>query len=158
MSETTGAVETQRYSIPGQRLGWRVSQLQQQGYPYQVQALGNGVYVVVVQVPAGAQPFADAAPPRRPVRAMPINVQVAAIIMAVSALAYVAYAVAGGSAILPTGMDAGLRRAVGGFFDIVGWSLVALLAGGALWLARPLLSGAAGLVRGAAGLAGRMRR
>ena len=50
--------EQQMYEVPGRQLGWRVSQLQAQGLPYNVQSLGGGVYVIVVQQPVGAAPFA----------------------------------------------------------------------------------------------------
>jgi len=46
------------YEVPGQHLRWRVSQLQAQGLPYQVRSLDGGIYIVVVQQPAGASPFA----------------------------------------------------------------------------------------------------
>lgn len=52
--------EQQAYEIPGQQLRWRVSQLQQQGYPYTVQPAGGGVYIVVVQQPPAVNPFAYA--------------------------------------------------------------------------------------------------
>ena len=57
--------EQQTYEIPGRQLGWRVSQLRAQGIPFEVADIGGGVYVVVVQQPAGAQPFAYQ-PARRP--------------------------------------------------------------------------------------------
>lgn len=50
--------EQQAYEVPGRQLGWRVSQLQAHGYPYHVQQMGGGVYVIVVQHPVGATPFA----------------------------------------------------------------------------------------------------
>ena len=50
--------EQQAYEVPGQHLRWRVAQLQAQGLPYNVQPAGGGVYIVVVQQPAGASPFA----------------------------------------------------------------------------------------------------
>ena len=50
--------EQQMYEVPGQHLRWRVSQLQAQGLPYQVRSLDGGIYIVVVQQPAGASPFA----------------------------------------------------------------------------------------------------
>lgn len=52
--------EQTAYEIPGQQLRWRVNQLQQQGFPYQVQPAGGGVYIVIVQQPAGVNPFAYA--------------------------------------------------------------------------------------------------
>lgn len=58
-------IDQQAYEIPGQHLRWRVSQLQQQGYPYTVQPAGGGVYIVIVQQPAGVNPFAYQPPPRQ---------------------------------------------------------------------------------------------
>ena len=57
--------EQQMYEVPGRQLGWRVSQLQQQGLAYDVQSLGGGVYIVTVQQPVGAEPFAYAEYQRR---------------------------------------------------------------------------------------------
>ena len=57
--------EQQMYEVPGRQLGWRVSQLQAQGIPYDVQSLGGGVYIVTVQQPVGAEPFAYAEYQRR---------------------------------------------------------------------------------------------
>lgn len=61
--------EQTAYEIPGQQLRWRVNQLQQQGYPFQVQPAGGGVYVVIVQQPPSVNPFAYA--PARPRQAWP---------------------------------------------------------------------------------------
>lgn len=50
--------EQQAYEVPGQHLRWRVAQLQAQGLPFNVQPAGGGVYIVIVQQPAGGNPFA----------------------------------------------------------------------------------------------------
>lgn len=51
-------LEQQAYEIPGQQLRWRAAQLQQQGYPFRVQSADGGIYIVIVQHPAGLDPFA----------------------------------------------------------------------------------------------------
>ena len=61
--------EQQAYEIPGQQLRWRVNQLQQQGFPFQVQPAGGGVYIVIVQQPPQVNPFAYE--PVRPRQAWP---------------------------------------------------------------------------------------
>lgn len=56
--------ESQAYEVPGQQLRWRAAQLQQQGYPFQVQPAGGGVYIVIVQQPPAVDPWAYQPPPR----------------------------------------------------------------------------------------------
>lgn len=60
METEQGAYERRAYEVHGRQLGWRVSQLQQQGYPYTVQPAAGGVYIVVVQQPPAVNPFAYA--------------------------------------------------------------------------------------------------
>lgn len=57
--------EQQAYEVPGQQLRWRASQLNAQGYPYQVQPAAGGIYIVIVQQPSGVNPFAYQPPPRQ---------------------------------------------------------------------------------------------
>lgn len=52
--------EQTAYEVPGSQLRWRASQLNAQGYPFQVQPAAGGVYIVIVQQPAGVNPFAYA--------------------------------------------------------------------------------------------------
>lgn len=52
--------QQQAYEVPGQHLGWRASQLQAQGLPYQVQPAGGGIYIVIVQQPPALDPWAYA--------------------------------------------------------------------------------------------------
>ena len=153
--------EEQAYEVPGRQLGWRVNQLQAQHMPYNVQSLGGGVYIVIVQQPAGADPFAYQAPPssrksRR--RTLPVNVQVSAMVLIVAAMCYVAYVMFGGSALIPSDAPDSFRAALTGVMGLTGWMLVLALAGGVFWLARPLVSAALGMARGAAGIMGRMRK
>lgn len=57
--------EQTAYEVPGSQLRWRASQLNAQGYPFQVQPAGGGVYIVIVQAPASVNPFAYQPPPRQ---------------------------------------------------------------------------------------------
>lgn len=58
MQPSNPQTENQAYEVPGRQLGWRVSQLQQQGLLYDVQPMAGGIYIVIVQQPSGAHPFA----------------------------------------------------------------------------------------------------
>lgn len=57
--------EQQAYEVPGRELRWRVAQLKAQNLDYVVRQVGGGVYIVVVQQPVGAEPFAYAEYQRR---------------------------------------------------------------------------------------------
>lgn len=133
-------MEQQAYEVPGRQLGWRVNQLQQQGLPYNVQPAGGGVYIVIVQQPAGAQPFAYEAPPSARPRSgpssVPVNVKIAAIVVVLGLVGWGAYVLAGGRAAIPEAVPAGYRTLWGNVMDVIGGVLVAFLAMLAFWLAR----------------------
>ena len=82
--------QRQAYEVPGRQLGWRVSQLQAQGHPYQVVQQPGGVYVVIVQQPQGATPFAYQLP-RRTMSADALRwaIAIAVIVAVVAAAAFV---------------------------------------------------------------------
>jgi hypothetical protein len=154
------ATENVRYEVPGRQLGWRVNQLQQQGYPYQVQPAGGGVYIVIVQQPPAVDPFAYAAPRARSTRP-PITpyVQVAAFVVILAAVGYIAYAVMGGASILPQSAAPDMRALFARTMDAIGGVLLLGVLLLIVWLVRPLVGDLASMARNAAGaLGGLMRR
>jgi hypothetical protein len=140
--ETEQGYEQQAYEVQGRQLGWRVSQLQQQGLPYNVQSRGGGVYIVIVQQPSGADPFAYQAPPaprtrpRSGPRSVPVNVKVAAIVVVLGMIGYGAYVVAGGRSAIPDVVPGGYRVLWGNIMDVIGGTLMIFLAMLVFWLAR----------------------
>ena len=125
--------------------------------------LPNGMCVIVVMVPDDAAPDAapdwqQDAPHKRKPRTLPVNVQVSAMVLIVAAVCYVAYVMFGGAALIPSDAPDSFRAALTGVMGLTGWMLVLALAGGVFWLARPIVGAALGMVRGAAGIVGRLRR
>ena len=142
MQPNNPQTEQTAYEVSGRQLGWRVSQLQAQGLPYNVQPMAGGIYIVVVQQPPGMQPF-DYQPPPTP-RAhprsgpgiVPINVKVAAIVVVLGMIGYGAYVVAGGRSAIPDVVPGGYRVLWGNIMDVIGGTLMIFLAMLVFWLAR----------------------
>ena len=150
--------EKQAYEVPGQQLRWRVAQLRAQGIPFEVEDLGGGVYVIFVQQAPDANPFAYSAQRRRQPRAMPPQVTVALVVMVVAAAGYIAYAVMGGAAILPRDADPDMRSLFAHTMDAIGGVLLLGVGAVIVWMARPLLDSAAGMLRRAGGMLAQLRR
>lgn len=142
MQPNNPQTEPQAYEIPGRQLGWRVSQLQAQGLPYNVQPAGGGIYIIIVQQPTGAQPFDYQPPqagpqhPRRGPSAVPINIKVAAAVIVLGLVGYGAYVLLGGRSAIPDTVPAGYHVLWGNIMDVIGAMLVFFLAMLAFWLAR----------------------
>ena len=97
--------EQQYYEIPGAQWRWRAAQLNAQGLPFEATYnRAAGVYIVVVQTPVGAQPFAyETHPSHRPGFRVPAFhwrgfVQILCVLAIVGAVGYIAYSrMAGGT-------------------------------------------------------------
>ena len=143
--QTEQGYERQAYEVPGRQLGWRVSQLQAQGLPYNVQPLAGGIYIVIVQQPSGADPFAYEAPPatrthpRSDPRRVPVNVKAAAVVVILAMVGYGAYVLLGGRAAIPDAVPTGYRVLWGNIMDVIGAALVLFLAMLVFWLARSFI-------------------
>jgi hypothetical protein len=151
--------EEQAYRVPGQQLGWRVSQAKAQGLSYQVQQLGGGVYVIVIQAPVGAQPFDYQPPaPRRRSLGLPANVQVAAFVLVAAAIGFIVYAFAGGEKAIPRDADPGMAQMFAHAMNAIGGIVVLGVGLVIVWMLLPMLGSIKGMVSRAAGMVGGMIR
>jgi hypothetical protein len=151
--------EDQMYRFPGRQLGWRVSQCRAQGYPCEVEKLGDGNYIVIVRVPVGApNPFAYTPRRRSAGWGAPAQVRVAGVVIVLALVGYLVWSFFGGAASMPSSAGAETRAAFSLGMDAIGLALVLGLGLLCVWMLRPLLGGLVGLARSAAGVVGRMRR
>ena len=80
------------------------------------------------------------------------------MVVLVAFVAWIAYTVFGGAALLPAALPAGLRGAVTGIMGLVGWIATLAVIAGALWLGRPLVAAMFAAGRAALSAVGRLRR
>lgn len=116
------AYERQAYEVPGSQMRWRVTQVKQQGYPHQVMPIGGGIYIMIVQHPAGADPFAYRTQPQRQPQptAMPLHIKLAGIVVVLALAGYLAYAFAGGRDAIPATVPVNYRNLWGNIIDATG--------------------------------------
>lgn len=150
----------QGYQIPGQQLRWRVAQLRAQGLPFEVEDLGGGNYLIIVQQPADADPFAyqPQARRRRQSTGAPPYIMLAGVVVVVAVAGYIAYAVMGGASNLPRDVDPDMRQLFARTMDAIGSVLLLALVGAIVWMARPLLGSLGSLAGSLAAAAGKLRR